>query len=100
MLLGDTDRSHYPVIPGELNDLFTGEPRVYGAWEGNAVPMCQALIFAEHARDCTWTMCAASPSKTSPWRARRGSRLWRIITNPWKWSEALCIRKLTLIFTG
>lgn len=53
VLLGDTDRSHYPVIPGELNDLFTGEPRVYGAWEGNAVPMCQALIFAEHARDIT-----------------------------------------------
>lgn len=53
VLLGDTDRSHYPVIPGELNDLFTGEPRVYGAWEGNAVPMCQALIFAEHARNIT-----------------------------------------------
>lgn len=53
VLLGDTDRSHYPVIPGEINDLFTGEPGVYGAWEGNAVPMCQALIFAEHARNIT-----------------------------------------------
>ena len=52
-LLGTTDRSRYPVIPGELNDMFTGESAVYGAWEGNAVPMYQALIFAEHARDIT-----------------------------------------------
>lgn len=52
-LLGTTDRSRYPVIPGEVNDIFTGESAVYGAWEGNAVPMYQALIFAEHARDIT-----------------------------------------------
>ena len=52
-LLGTTDRSWYPVIPGEVNDIFTGESAVYGAWEGNAVPMYQALIFAEHARDIT-----------------------------------------------
>ena len=51
VLLGTPDRSRYPVIPGEAEDLFTGEQRVFGAWEGNAVPMYQALIFAEHARD-------------------------------------------------
>ena len=53
VLLGTTDRSRYPIIPGEVEDLFTGERKVYGAWEGNAVPMYQALIFAEHARDIT-----------------------------------------------
>ena len=53
VLLGTTDRSRYSVIPGEVKDLFTGESAVYGAWEGNAVPMYQALIFAEHAREIT-----------------------------------------------
>ena len=52
-LLGLTDRSRYPVIPGEVRDLFTGESGVYGAFEGNAMPMCQSLIFAQHARDIT-----------------------------------------------
>ena len=53
VLLGSTDRGRYPVIPGEINDLFTGESAVYGAFEGNAMPMCQSLIFAEHAGDIT-----------------------------------------------
>ena len=53
VLLGTTDRSRYSVIPGDVKDLFTGESAVYGAWEGNAVPMYQALIFAEHAREIT-----------------------------------------------
>ena len=53
VLLGSTDRSRYPQIPGEVTDIFTGESSVYGAWEGNAAAMYQALIFAEHARDIT-----------------------------------------------
>ena len=53
VLLGSVERSRYPVIPGEINDLFTGESAVYGAFEGNAMPMCQSLIFAEHAGDIT-----------------------------------------------
>ena len=53
VLLGSTDRSRYPRIPGEVTDLFTGEKKVYAAWEGNAVDMYQALIFAEHAQDIT-----------------------------------------------
>ena len=53
VLLGTTDRSRYPHIPGEVTDIFTGESSVYGAWEGNAADMYQALIFAEHARDIT-----------------------------------------------
>ena len=39
VLLGSVERSRYPVIPGEINDLFTGESAVYGAFEGNAMPM-------------------------------------------------------------
>lgn len=53
VLLGDPDRSHYPTIPGELPDLYTGEANHFGAWEGNAVPMYQGLIFAEYAEDIT-----------------------------------------------
>ena len=53
VLLGSTDRSRYPAIPGEVTDIFTGESSVYGAWEGNAAAMYQALIFAEHAQDIT-----------------------------------------------
>lgn len=53
VLLGTPQRDRYPVIPGEAEDLFTGQTRVFGAWEGNAAPMYQSLIFAEHARDIT-----------------------------------------------
>lgn len=52
-LLGHTDPSHYPVIPGHVIDSITGEDVECGTWEGNSVPMHQALIFAEHAKDIT-----------------------------------------------
>lgn len=52
-LLGDPDRSHYPVIPGELADMYHGESVHFAAWEGNAVPAYQALICAEYAQDIT-----------------------------------------------
>lgn len=52
-LLGSTDRSHYPIIPGKTLDMESGEEIHFGTWEGNAVPMHQALIFAEHAEDIT-----------------------------------------------
>ena len=52
-LLGSPNRSHYPVIPGKVYDITTGEEFVSGTWEGNAVPMHQALIFAENAEDIT-----------------------------------------------
>ena len=51
VLLGNTDEKRYPVIPGELTDIETGEAVHFGTWEGNAVPMHQALLFAEHAED-------------------------------------------------
>ena len=52
-LLGSADRSRYPVIPGFTVDMVSGEEHFFGAWEGNAIPMHQALIFAEYAEDIT-----------------------------------------------
>lgn len=52
-ILGSPDMSKYPVIPGTVLDALTGEEHIFGTWEGNAVPMSQALIFAEHAEDIT-----------------------------------------------
>lgn len=51
VLLGLTDESRYPVVPGELTDIETGEAVHFGTWEGNAVPMHEALLFAEYAED-------------------------------------------------
>ena len=53
VLLGVTDKEKYPVIPGTTADIETGEDVHFGAWEGNAVPMYQSLIFAEYAEDIT-----------------------------------------------
>ncbi len=52
-LLGTTDRSRYPVIPGTAEDLSGGEDVQLGTFEGNAVPMYQALIMAAYAEDIT-----------------------------------------------
>ncbi len=52
-ILGSTDRDKYPVIPGKITDMVTGEEVHFGTWEGIARPMHQALIFAEHAEDIT-----------------------------------------------
>lgn len=51
VLLGLTDTSRYPVIPGTVRDIVTGEEVYTGTWEGNAIPMHQALLFAEYAED-------------------------------------------------
>ena len=51
VLLGNTDPSRYPKIPGVTKDIVTGEEIHFGTWEGNAVPMYQALLFAEYAED-------------------------------------------------
>ena len=52
-LLGSADRSRYPVIPGKISDMASGDEVHFGTWEGNAVPMHQALLFAEYAEDIT-----------------------------------------------
>lgn len=51
ILLGNTDTERYPVIPGSANDMITGEPVQFGTWEGNPIPMHQALLFAEYSED-------------------------------------------------
>ncbi|MBQ4465795.1 MAG: glycoside hydrolase family 28 protein [Oscillospiraceae bacterium] len=51
VLLGHTDPTRYPIIPGITRDLETGKELHFGTWEGNAVPMHQALLFAEYAED-------------------------------------------------
>ena len=53
IVLGVTDKSRYPVIPGKIYDMVSGEELHFGTWEGNAVSMHQALLFAEHAEDIT-----------------------------------------------
>ena len=50
-ILGSTDRAKYPVIPGKIFDMQSGEEVHFGTWEGNAVPMHQALLFAQYAED-------------------------------------------------
>lgn len=51
VLLGSTDTARYPVIPGAVTDIESGELVQLGTWEGNSVPMHQALLFAEYAED-------------------------------------------------
>ena len=50
-ILATADRSRFPVIPGKILDMENGEELHFGAWEGNAISMYQALIFAQHAED-------------------------------------------------
>ncbi len=52
-ILGHPDKNKYPIIPGKLTDCENGGELHFGTWEGNAVPMHQALLFAEYAEDIT-----------------------------------------------
>ena len=52
-ILGIPDKARYPVIPGEIPDLDGGDTVHFGTWEGNAVKMHQALVFAEYIEDVT-----------------------------------------------
>lgn len=52
-ILGIPDKSRYPVVPGELIDMVTGEAHCFGTWEGNIAAMHQSLIFAEYAENIT-----------------------------------------------
>lgn len=51
VLLGNTNTERYPVVPGAVNDIETGELIQFGTWEGNSIPMHQALLFAEYAEN-------------------------------------------------
>ena len=50
-ILATSDKSRFPVIPGKILDMENGEELHFGTWEGNAVSMHQAVIFAQYAED-------------------------------------------------
>ena len=50
-ILGHTDKKRYPIVPGMIRDALTGDEVHLGTWEGNAIPMHEALLFGEHIRD-------------------------------------------------
>ena len=52
-VLATPDKSKFPVIPGKSLDMESGDELHFGTWEGNAVPMHQAVIFAQYAEDIT-----------------------------------------------
>lgn len=52
-LLGHPDKAKYPVIPGRVENADGVGHTYFGTWEGNAVSMHQALLFAEYAEDIT-----------------------------------------------
>ena len=52
-ILGSTDKTQYPVIPGHICDMHSGDEIEFGTWEGNSVSMYQSLLFAEYAEDIT-----------------------------------------------
>ena len=50
-LVGCPDRQAYPVIPGAVPDEGTGNDIYFGGFEGNCVPMYQALLHASYAEN-------------------------------------------------
>lgn len=50
-LIGSPDHLDYPVIPGSVSDGNTGKDIYFGGFEGNTVPMYQALITASYAEN-------------------------------------------------
>ncbi len=50
-LIGSPDHEDYPVIPGSVADTNTGSEIFFGGFEGNTVPMYQALITASYAEN-------------------------------------------------
>lgn len=53
VLLGSTDRSRYPIIPGFVKDMETGREIPFGGFEGNEVSAYQSLLHASYAEDIT-----------------------------------------------
>ncbi len=53
VILGSPEREKYPILPGEIRDMVSGEERIYGAFEGNVCEMYQSLFTAAYARNIT-----------------------------------------------
>lgn len=56
VILGDTDRDHYPVLPGMIRDLYDNS-REYNiaSWEGNPLDSFASLITAVNCEDISIT---------------------------------------------
>ena len=54
-LLGSTDRASYPVLPGEVKDMTTGEPICFGTFEGLSQPMNLTRRTSRSSAPAPWT---------------------------------------------
>ena len=52
-LLGDPDRSHYPILPGTVTDIDSDDEMMVAAFEGLTRPMYQSLLHGEYCEDVT-----------------------------------------------
>ena len=52
-ILGSPEREKYPVLPGEVKNLNSGDDMIYGAFEGNVCEMYQSLFTAAYAQNIT-----------------------------------------------
>ncbi len=52
-LLGESDKTKYPVLPAVVNDAVSGEEHITGVFEGVPKPMYQALLSAQDAEQIT-----------------------------------------------
>ncbi len=53
VLLGSTEREKYPIYPGTVKDVVSGEDVHIGGFEGEARPMYLSLLTAQYAKDIT-----------------------------------------------
>lgn len=51
VILGHTDSSKYPIFPGSVNDVITGDSVEIASWEGCSVPARQSLICGHHVKN-------------------------------------------------
>ncbi len=51
ILLGDTVEDHYPLLPGSVMDVETGEELHFTSWEGDPFPGRQSFISAHYAEN-------------------------------------------------
>lgn len=55
VVLGSPEKSDYPVVPGEVKNLNSGEDMNFAGFEGNSMDMYQSLITAEYAENIVIT---------------------------------------------
>lgn len=54
VILGQADRSHYPILPGMVRDIYDNDHEIsYASWEGNPLDCFAALMTAVNADNLT-----------------------------------------------